>query len=200
VLVLGAGVAGLQAIATAKRLGAAVQGFDVRSVVKEQIESLGAKFVKLDLDFDAEAEGGYARQLTDEEQDKQRAALADVIAKVDIVITTAQVPGKRAPLLVTADAVKGMPPGSVIVDMAGDSGGNCELTKAGETVVEHDVTIISPLNLPSEMPESASMMYARNVQALIELMVDDEGNLNLNWDDEVLAKSCVTRKADGSDN
>jgi H+-translocating NAD(P) transhydrogenase subunit alpha len=194
VLVLGAGVAGLQAIATAKRLGAAVQAFDVRSVVKEQIESLGAKFVKLDLDFDAEAEGGYARQLTDEEQDKQRAALADVIAKVDIVITTAQVPGKRAPLLVTADAVKRMAPGSVIVDMAGDSGGNCELTKAGETVVEHDVTIISPLNLPSEMPESASMMYARNVQALVDLMVDDEGNLALDWSDEVIAKACVAGK------
>jgi H+-translocating NAD(P) transhydrogenase subunit alpha len=194
VLVLGAGVAGLQAIATAKRLGAAVQAFDVRSVVKEQIESLGAKFVKLDLDFDAEAEGGYARQLTDEEQDKQRAALADVIAKVDIVITTAQVPGKRAPLLVTADAVKRMAPGSVIVDMAGDSGGNCELTKAGETVVEHDVTIISQLNLPSEMPESASMMYARNVQALVDLMVGDEGNLALDWSDEVIAKACVAGK------
>jgi proton-translocating NAD(P)+ transhydrogenase subunit alpha len=200
VLVLGAGVAGLQAIATAKRLGAAVQGFDVRSVVKEQIESLGAKFVKLELDFDAEAEGGYARQLTDEEQDKQRAALADVIAKVDIVITTAQVPGKRAPLLVTADAIKRMAPGSVIIDMAGDSGGNTELTKAGETITEHDVTIISPLNLPSDMPESASMMYARNVQALVDLMVGEEGALNLNWDDEVLAKSCVTRKADGSSN
>jgi NAD(P) transhydrogenase subunit alpha len=194
VLVLGAGVAGLQAIATAKRLGAAVQGFDVRSVVKEQIESLGAKFVKLDLDFDAEAEGGYARQLTDEEQEKQRAALADVIAKVDIVITTAQVPGKRAPLLVTADAVRRMAPGSVIVDMAGDSGGNCELTKPGETVVEHDVTIISPLNLPSEMPESSSMMYARNIQALVELMIDDEGNLTLDWGDEVIAKSCVAGK------
>jgi H+-translocating NAD(P) transhydrogenase subunit alpha len=194
VLVLGAGVAGLQAIATAKRLGAAVQGFDVRSVVKEQIESLGAKFVKLDVDFDAETEGGYARQLTDEEQEQQRAALADVIAKVDVVITTAQVPGKRAPLLVTADAVKRMAPGSVIVDMAGDSGGNCELTKAGETVVEHDVTIIAPLNLPSQMAESASMMYARNIQALVELMTGDEGQLALDWNDEVIAKACVAGK------
>jgi NAD(P) transhydrogenase subunit alpha len=200
VLVLGAGVAGLQAIATAKRLGAAVQGFDVRSVVKEQIESLGAKFVKLDVNFDAETEGGYARQLTDDEQEQQRAALADVIAKVDIVITTAQVPGKRAPLLVTADAIKRMAPGSVIVDMAGDSGGNTELTKAGETITEHDVTIISPLNLPSDMPESSSMMYARNVQALVDLMVGDEGALNLDFEDEVLAKSCVTRKADGPSN
>src|SRR5205823_15040566 len=187
VLVLGAGVAGLQAIATAKRLGAAIQGFDVRSVVKEQIESLGAKFVKLDVDFDAETEGGYARQLSDEEQEQQRAALADVIAKVDIVITTAQVPGRRAPLLVTADAVKRMAPGSVIVDMAGDSGGNCELTKAGETIVEHDVTIISPLNLPSEMPESASMMYARNVLGLVDLMVDDEGKFSLDCSDGVIA-------------
>src|SRR4051794_22372089 len=194
VLVLGAGVAGLQAIATAKRLGAAVQGFDVRSVVKEQIESLGAKFVKLDVDFDAETEGGYARQLTDEEQEQQRAALADVIAKVDVVITTAQVPGKRAPLLVTADAVKRMAPGSVIVDMAGDSGGNCELTKPGETVIEHDVKIISPLNLPAEVPESSSMMYARNIQALVELMTDDDGNLALDWSDEVIAKACVAGK------
>jgi NAD(P) transhydrogenase subunit alpha len=194
VLVLGAGVAGLQAIATAKRLGAAVQAFDVRSVVKEQIESLGAKFVKLDVDFDAETEGGYARQLTDEEQEQQRAALADVIAKVDIVITTAQVPGKRAPLLVTADAVRRMEPGSVIVDMAGDSGGNCELTKPGETVLEHDVKIISPLNLPSAMPESSSMLYARNIQALVDLMVDDEGNLALDWSDEVIAKACVAGK------
>jgi NAD(P) transhydrogenase subunit alpha len=192
VLVLGAGVAGLQAIATAKRLGAQVQAFDVRSVVKEQIESLGAKFVTLELDFDAEAEGGYARELTPEEQDKQRAALADVIAKVDVVITTAQVPGKRAPLLVTADAVRRMAPGSVIVDMAGDSGGNCELTKAGETIVERDVTIAAPLNLPSSMPESASSLYARNVQSLLELMLDDEGNLNLDWEDEVIAKACVT--------
>jgi H+-translocating NAD(P) transhydrogenase subunit alpha len=194
VLVLGAGVAGLQAIATAKRLGAQVQGFDVRSVVKEQIESLGAKFVKLAVDFDAEAEGGYARQLTDEEQEQQRAALADVIAKVDIVVTTAQVPGKPAPLLVTADAVRRMAPGSVIVDLAGESGGNCELTKPGETIVEHDVTIIAPLNLPSQMPESASMMYARNVQALVELMLDGEGNLALDWSDEVIAKACVAGK------
>jgi NAD(P) transhydrogenase subunit alpha len=168
-----------------------VQAFDVRSVVKEQIESLGAKFVQLEVDFDAETEGGYARQLTDEEQEQQRAALADVIAKVDVVITTAQVPGRRAPLLVTADAVRRMAPGSVIVDMAGDSGGNCELTKPGETIVENDVTIVSPLNLPSSMAESSSMMYARNIQALVELMVDDEGNLALDWNDEVIAKSCV---------
>src|SRR5436190_2174977 len=193
VLVLGAGVAGLQAIATAKRLGAAVQAFDVRSVVKEQIESLGAKFVKLDLDFDAEAEGGYARQLTDEEQDKQRAALADVISKVDVVITTAQVPGKRAPLLITADAVERMAPGSVIVDLAGDSGGNCELTEPGETVVKHDVTIAAPLNLPGDMPDHASQLYSRNVSSLLELMIGDEGALKLDFDDAVIAGACITR-------
>jgi NAD(P) transhydrogenase subunit alpha len=194
VLVLGAGVAGLQAIATAKRLGAAVQGFDVRAAVKEQVESLGAKFVKLNVDFDAETEGGYARQLTDEEQEQQRAALADVIAAVDIVITTAQVPGKRAPLLVTEDAIQRMAPGSVIVDMAGDSGGNTALTKAGETVVEHGVTIVAPLNLPASMPESASNLYARNILALVELMVDEEGKLALDWSDEVIAKACVAGK------
>ena len=194
VLVLGAGVAGLQAIATAKRLGAAVQGFDVRAAVKEQVESLGAKFVKLDVDFDAETEGGYARQLTDEEQEQQRAALADVIATVDIVITTAQVPGKRAPLLVTEDAIERMAPGSVIVDMAGDSGGNTALTKAGETVVEHGVTIVGPLNLPASMPESASNLYARNILALVELMVDEQGALALDWSDEVIAKACVAGK------
>jgi NAD(P) transhydrogenase subunit alpha len=198
VLVLGAGVAGLQAIATAKRLGAAVQGFDVRAAVKEQVESLGAKFVKLDVDFDAETEGGYARQLTDEEQEQQRAALADVIAKVDIVITTAQVPGRRAPLLVTEDAIERMEPGSVIVDMAGDSGGNTALTQAGETVVEHGVTIASPLNLPASMPESASNLYARNILALVELMVDSDGNLALDWSDEVIAKACVAGKQEPS--
>jgi NAD(P) transhydrogenase subunit alpha len=191
VLVLGAGVAGLQAIATAKRLGAAVQGFDVRAAVKEQVESLGAKFVKLDTDFDAEGEGGYARQLTEEEQQQQREKLADVIAKVDIVITTAQVPGRRAPLLVTSDAIHRMAPGSVIVDLAGDSGGNTELTKGGETVVENGVKIVAPLNLPSSMPESASALYARNILALVELMIDDEGNLKLDWEDEVIAKACV---------
>jgi NAD(P) transhydrogenase subunit alpha len=194
VLVLGAGVAGLQAIATAKRLGAAVQGFDVRAAVKEQVESLGAKFVKLNVDFDAESEGGYARQLTDEEQEQQRAALADVIAAVDIVITTAQVPGKRAPLLVTEDAIERMAPGSVIVDMAGDSGGNTALTKAGESVVEHGVTIVGPLNLPASMPESASNLYARNILALVELMVDEQGTLTLDWSDEVIAKACVAGK------
>jgi len=193
VLVLGAGVAGLQAIATARRLGAVVEAFDVRSAVKEQIESLGAKFVELDMGFDAEAEGGYARQLTDEEQEKQRQLLADEIERQDVVITTALVPGRPAPLLVTADAVRRMKPGSVIVDLAGAAGGNCELTEPGQTVVKEDVTIASPLNLPSEMAEHASMLYARNVQSLLDLLTDDEGNLHLDFDDEIVAGATVTR-------
>jgi len=196
VLVLGAGVAGLQAIATARRLGAVVEAFDVRSAVKEQIESLGAKFVELDMGFDAEAEGGYARQLTDEEQDKQRRLLADEIERQDVVITTALVPGRPAPLLVTADAVKRMKPGSVIVDLAGSAGGNCELTEPGETVVKEDVTIASPLNLPSDMAEHASMLYARNIQSLLDLLSDDEGNLHLDFEDEIVAGATVTRDGD----
>ena len=197
VLVLGAGVAGLQAIATARRLGAQLQGFDVRAAVKEQVESLGAKFLELDTGFDAEAEGGYARQLTEEEQQKQRELLADAIAQVDVVITTAQVPGKRAPLLVTEDAVRRMAPGSVIVDLAGESGGNCELSEAGRTVVKHDTIITAPLNLPSSMPEHASQLYARNLQALLELMVK-EGKLELDWNDEIISGACVAGREVGS--
>jgi NAD(P) transhydrogenase subunit alpha len=193
VLVLGAGVAGLQAIATARRLGAVVQAFDVRSAVKEQIESLGARFLELDLGLeDAEAAGGYARQLTEEEQQRQRELLADAISDMDAVISTAAVPGKPAPLLVIEDAVRRMKPGSVVVDLAAETGGNCELTEAGETVVKHDVTIAGPLNLPSSMPDHASQLYAKNVQSLLELMVD-EGELKLNFADEVLAGACITR-------
>ena len=196
VLVLGAGVAGLQAIATARRLGAVVEAFDVRAAVKEQIESLGAKFVELDMGFDAEAEGGYARQLTDSEQEKQRELLADEIERQDVVITTALVPGRPAPLLVTADAVRRMKPGSVIVDLAGATGGNCELTEPGQTVVQEDVTIAAPLNLPSEMAEHASMLYARNVQSLLDLLTDEEGNLHLDFEDDIVAGACVTRDGD----
>src|SRR5215218_3405057 len=194
VLVLGAGVAGLQAIATARRLGAIVQAFDVRSAVKEQIESLGARFLELDMGLeDAEAAGGYARQLTDEEQQRQRELLAEEIGKVDAVISTAAVPGRPAPLLVIEDGVRNMKPGSVIVDLAAETGGNCELTEAGETVVKHDVTIVGPLNLPSSMPDHASQLYAKNVQSLIELMVSDEGRLELDFDDEIIAGACITR-------
>jgi NAD(P) transhydrogenase subunit alpha len=194
VLVLGAGVAGLQAIATAKRLGAVMSAFDVRSAVEEQIQSLGAKFVKLDIGLeDAEDAGGYARQLTDEEQQRQREALADVIAQMDGVISTAAVPGRRAPLLIIEDAVKRMKPGSVIVDLAAETGGNCELTEAGQTVVRHDVKIVGAVNLPSTMPDHASQLYAKNIENLVRLMVDDEGGLKLDFDDEIISGACITR-------
>ena len=194
VLVLGAGVAGLQALATARRLGAQTTGYDVRPEVAEQVQSLGAKF--LDLGVEAAGEGGYARELTDEEKAQQQQALTDAIAGFDVVITTALVPGRPAPRLVTAEAVEKMRPGSVIIDLAGEAGGNCELTEPGETVVKHDVTIASPLNLPAAMPEHASQLFARNVQALLELLVDDEGNLSLNFDDEVIAGACIVREGE----
>ena len=193
VLVLGAGVAGLQAIATARRLGAQVTAFDVRSVVKEQVESLGAKFLELDIGADAEAAGGYARELTPEEQQRQQEALNEAIGGFDVVITTALIPGRPAPKLVTAAGVHNMRPGSVIVDLAGEAGGNCELTQPGETIVEDDVTIASPLNLPATMPEHASQLYSRNIQSLLELITGDEGQLELNFDDEVVAGACITR-------
>jgi proton-translocating NAD(P)+ transhydrogenase subunit alpha len=193
VLVLGAGVAGLQAIATARRLGAVVTGYDVREAVREQVESLGARFLQLELEADAEGSGGYAKELGEEQQRRQQQAMAEAIGRFDIVITTAAVPGRRAPLLVTAAAVEGMKPGSVIVDLAAATGGNCELTEPGQTVERHDVKIVGPLDLASEMPDHASQLYARNVQSLLELLVTDEGALNLNWDDEILAGACITR-------
>jgi H+-translocating NAD(P) transhydrogenase subunit alpha len=194
VLVLGAGVAGLQAIATARRLGAVVSAFDVRSAVKEQIESLGARFVELDIGLeDAEDAGGYARALTDEEQQRQREALADVIAQMDIVISTAAVPGRKAPLLIIEDAVKRMPAGAVIVDLAAETGGNCELTEPAQTVVRHDVKIVGTENLPATMPDHASQLYAKNVQSLLALMVDEEGAFKLDFADEVIAGACITR-------
>jgi NAD(P) transhydrogenase subunit alpha len=191
VLVLGAGVAGLQALATARRLGAQTTGYDVRPEVAEQVRSLGANW--LDLGIEAAGEGGYARELTDQEKAAQQQALTDAIKGFDVVITTALVPGRPAPRLVTAEAVEGMRAGSVIVDLAGETGGNCELTKPGETTVVHDVTIASPLNLPAAMPEHASQLYARNVQALLELMLDDKGELKLDFDDEIIAGACITR-------
>ena len=194
VLVLGAGVAGLQAIATARRLGAVVSAFDVRAAVEEQIQSLGAKFVKLDIGLDdAEAEGGYARELTDEEQQRQREALADVIAGMDGVISTAAVPGRRAPLLIIENAVKRMPAGSVIVDLAAETGGNCELTEAGQTVVRHDVKIVGAVNLPATMPDHASQLYAKNVQSLLGLMTGEDGAVTLDFDDEIIKGACITR-------
>ena len=194
VLVLGAGVAGLQAIATARRLGAVVTAFDIRSAVKEQIQSLGAKFFEVEGVGDAEAEGGYARELTPEEQELQRNALTEQMAKSDVIVTTALVPGRPAPRLVSAEAVGRMKPGAVIVDLAGEAGGNCELAKPGETyVTDNGVTIATPLNVPSSMAEHASQLYGRNVLSLLELMSGDEGRLELDFDDEVIAGACITR-------
>jgi NAD(P) transhydrogenase subunit alpha len=191
VLVLGAGVAGLQAIATAHRLGAVVSGFDVRPVVKEQVESLGATFLDLGI-IGEETAGGYARELTEDEQQRQQEALADRIPDYDVVVTTALVPGRSAPKLIPAHAVARMRPGSVIVDLAAETGGNCELTEPGE-IVEHDnVTIVGLTNLPSTMPFHASQLYARNVSALLQHLAP-EGELALNWEDEITAGTCVTR-------
>jgi H+-translocating NAD(P) transhydrogenase subunit alpha len=192
VLVLGAGVAGLQAIATARRLGAVVSGFDVRPIVKEQVESLGAKFLELSVRGE-ETEGGYARELTPEQQAQQQAELAERIADFDVVVTTALIPGRPAPRLIPASAVENMRPGSVIVDLAAEAGGNCELTKPGEETVEHDVTIVGFTNLPSTMPFHASQLYSRNVTALLQLLVAD-GQLKLDWDDDVVAGACVAGK------
>jgi len=192
VLVLGVGVAGLQALATAKRLGARTTGYDVRPEVADQVRSVGAQW--LDLGIDAAGEGGYARELTDDERAQQQKALETAIGGFDVVITTALVPGRPAPRLVTAAAVQGMKPGSVVIDLAGETGGNCELTEPGQTVVKHDVTIASPLNLPATMPEHASELYAKNITALLELLVKD-GSFAPDFDDEVIAASCVTRGA-----
>jgi proton-translocating NAD(P)+ transhydrogenase subunit alpha len=194
VLVLGAGVAGLQAIATARRLGAVVTAFDVRSAVKEQIQSLGAKFFEVEGIGDASGAGGYARELTPEEQETQREALQVQIARSDVVITTALIPGRPAPKLITAEAVRGMRHGSVIIDLAAEAGGNCEGTKAGEIVhTEGGVAIDGSLNLPSRMAEHASRLYARNIESLLELMSGEEGVLALDFDDEVIKGACVAR-------
>jgi len=196
VLVLGAGVAGLQAIATAKRLGAIVTGFDIRRAAWEQIASLGGRPLELDFIPDAEDEGGYARPLTDEENEKVREALAENAAKQDVIITTAQIPGRPAPILITAEGVRNMQPGSVIVDLAGESGGNCELTQAGETVVEGGVKVIAPSNLPSEMAADASQLYAKNVENLLGILVSQEGELALDFEDEIVSGACITHEGE----
>jgi len=186
VLILGAGVAGLQAIATARRLGAVVSGYDVRAVVKEQVQSLGATFLEFDLGESAEGSGGYAKELTPEQQERQRAWMVEQIGKNDVVITTALVPGRKAPILVSEAAVAAMKPGSVIVDIAAEAGGNVALTKAGETVVSpNGVSIIGAVNLASSMPFNASQLYSRNVYALISPFIKD-GNLQLDFEDEVI--------------
>ena len=191
VLVLGAGVAGLQAVATAKRLGAVVTGFDIRRAAWEQIASLGGRPLELDFIPDAEAEGGYARPLTDEENAKVRDALAENAARQDVIITTAAIPGRQAPTLITAEAVRNMQPGSVIVDLAAETGGNVELTKAGETVVENGVKVIGARNLPSRMPVPASQLYAKNLENLLGLMIGEEGELKIDFEDDILDAACI---------
>jgi NAD(P) transhydrogenase subunit alpha len=190
VLVLGAGVAGLQAIATARRLGAVVTGFDARAATKEQVESLGASFISPPIA--AEGAGGYARELTPEEQATNREALGKAVAESDVVITTALVPGRKAPLLITDAMVQAMRPGSVVVDLAAEAGGNCECTKPGENVVTHDVHVLGPFNVPSSMPQHASQLYAKNVNALFVHLVKD-GALNLDMSDEITKGVCITR-------
>jgi NAD(P) transhydrogenase subunit alpha len=192
VLVIGAGVAGLQAIATARRLGAQVWGYDVRAAVKEQVESLGAKFLEFDLGIsDAEDKGGYAKALSADASRRQQEMLAEKTKDFDVVVTTALVPGRVAPRLVTADTVAGMRPGSVVVDLAAEAGGNCELTEADQVVVRHGVTIHGPTNLPATMPVHASQLYARNVTELLREFVKD-GALKLDFEDEILKGACVT--------
>src|SRR5213595_1534607 len=191
VLVLGAGVAGLQAIATARRLGAVVSAFDVRPVVKEQVQSLGAKFLEMEIGEHAEAAGGYAKQLSEETHRRELAFIAQQVKDADIVITTAAIPGQRAPVLITADAVRAMKPGAVIVDLAVETGGNCELTEAGREVVRNGVLLLGPLNLPSTLPQHASQMYARNISSFLSQLIKD-GALRFDFDDEIVRDTCVT--------
>jgi len=193
VLIVGAGVAGLQAISTARRLGAVVKAYDVRPAVKEQIESLGAKFVEMELETTgAEDKGGYAKEMGDAFIQKQRALMTGVVAESLVVITTAAIPGKKSPIIVTADMVRGMVPGSVLVDLAAERGGNCELTKADETVVENGVTIFGPVNLPSTIPYHASQMFAKNVVTFLKELTKD-GALAIDLDNEVHAGTLLTR-------
>ena len=194
--VIGAGVAGLQAIATARRLGAVVHAYDVRPAVRKQVESLGAKFVELDLETgSSEHKGGYAKAMDEDFYKKQRELMAEVVSESDVVITTAAIPGRESPLLITADAVKGMPDGGVIVDLAAERGGNCELSKADERVIEHGITILGPTNLPSEIPNHASQMFAKNVTTLVQHLVKDEA-INLDLTDEITAGTLAAHEKD----
>lgn len=191
VFIMGAGVAGLQAIATARRLGAVVEAFDIRPAVKEEVQSLGARFVEVELKEDTVAEGGYAKEISDDSKRLTQELVSDHIAQSDVVITTAQVPGKKAPLLVTEEMVARMAPGSVVVDLAAEQGGNCAYTEPGRHVVHHGVTIIGPINLPASLPVHASQMYAKNLQTLVQYFVKD-GEMQLNFEDEIIAAACVT--------
>ena len=196
ILVLGAGVAGLQAIATARRLGAVVEAYDVRAAVREQVESLGAIFVEAPTAQDSETAGGYAREQTEEEQERQRQFLKEHVAAADAVITTAAVPGRPAPRIVTNDMVESMRPGSVIVDVAAESGGNVEATTPGEVVDHGGVIIHGPVNVPALMAWHASTLYSRNVQTLLDLIIDGDGNLNLDFGDEIIDAMCVTHNGE----
>ena len=190
VLILGAGVAGLMAIATAKRLGAIVEAYDVRRAAGEQVRSLGAKF--LELEINAEGQGGYARELTPEEKAKEQQMVSAAVARADIVITTANIPGRRAPRLISKETVATMRPGAVIVDLAAESGGNCELTQPGKTVIDHGVSILGPQNLPAQVPFHASQMYAKNLQSFLALLIDKDGALVTEFADEILSASLLT--------
>jgi NAD(P) transhydrogenase subunit alpha len=189
VLILGAGVAGLMAIATAKRLGAVVEAYDVRRAAGEQVRSLGARF--LELEINAEGQGGYARELTPEEKVREQQMVSAAVARADIVITTAAIPGRKAPVLITKETVATMRPGAVIVDLAAETGGNCELTLAGKTVREHGVTILGPQNLPARVAFHASQMYAKNLQSFLALLVNKEGAIVYEFTDEILAASLL---------
>ncbi len=197
VLIMGVGVAGLQACATAKRLGALVEAYDVRPAAREQIISVGAKPVELDLDTgESEGAGGYAKAQGEDFLRRQRELMTAVIAEQDIIITTAAIPGAKSPILVTEDMVKAMKPGSVIVDLAAERGGNCDLTQQGKTIIAHGVTIIGPENVPSELAYHATQMYGKNLQTLLELIIDGEGNLNLDFKDEIVAGTVVAHRGD----
>ena len=191
-LILGAGVAGLQAIATARRLGAVVEAFDVRPAVKEQVESLGASFLESEEEVTAEGEGGYAKELTEDQHSKELELIGSALIDTDIVITTAQIPGREAPVLITEDMVKTMKYGSVIVDLAAESGGNCELSEAGETVLAHGVQILGPSNLPTSIPVHSSQMYSKNIVTLISEFLGDDGQLQLDFENDVVGPSTVT--------
>jgi NAD(P) transhydrogenase subunit alpha len=194
--VIGAGVAGLQAIGTSRKLGAVVEAYDVRPAVKEQVQSLGAKFVEMELDAsESEDKGGYAKELGEDFYRKQRELMKEVVSRSDVVITTAAIPGKKSPLLITADAVAAMHPGSVIVDLAAERGGNCELTRADERVVEHGVLILGPTNLPATVPYHASQMYAKNMTTFLGSIVK-EGAITLDMNDEVVRDTLCTRDKD----
>lgn len=197
VLIMGVGVAGLQACATAKRLGAVVEAYDVRPAAREQILSVGAKPVELDLDTgESEGAGGYAKEQGEDFLRRQRELMTEVVAQQDIIITTAAIPGAKSPILVTEDMVVAMKPGAVIVDLAAERGGNCDLTKQGETVVAHDVTILGPENVPSELAYHASQMLGKNMQTLLELIIDEEGALNLDFNDEIVAGTVVAHQGE----